>query len=116
VGAASFRKFGLQDDYWVHTRSDKRDAGRFEVTGDEDDRYVFRVASLRNVAATAPYFHDGSVETLAEAVQVMVRLQIGMELEPHQVRDLTAFLESLTGTLPADVRAGIESASADTAR
>jgi cytochrome c peroxidase len=108
VGAASFRKFGLNDPYWIHTRSAKVDDGRVKVTGDEEDRFVFRVASLRNVAATAPYFHDGSVAELDEALKIMTRLQVGVELEPVQLRQLQAFLESLTGRLDPEVAAEIE--------
>ena len=62
---------------WVHTGSKRRDEGRYEVTKDEEDRYVFRVASLRNIAETGPYFHDGSVEKLPDAVRIMVKLQLG---------------------------------------
>ena len=77
-----------------------RDEGRFEVSGEAGDKFVFRVASLRNVAETHPYFHDGSVATLAEAVRVMVQLQIGVEMEDADVANVVAFLESLTGELP----------------
>jgi cytochrome c peroxidase len=105
-GAASFRKFGLNDDYWVHTNSDPVDEGRLQLTGEEEDRYVFRVASLRNVAETGPYFHDGSVAELEEALRVMVQLQVGMELEPNQLENLTAFLQSLSGELEGDVLGG----------
>ena len=104
LGGHIFRKFGLNEDYWVHTRSSKVDEGRFKVTGEAGDRYVFKVASLRNVAETWPYFHDGSVETLEEAVQVMVELQIGVEMANEDVANLVAFLESLTGELPSSAR------------
>lgn len=103
LGAASFRKFGLNDDYWVHTRSDKIDDGRYALTEDDEDRYVFRVASLRNVAQTGPYFHDGSVKTLEEAVRIMAKLQVGVDLEPEAAQDVAAFFGSLTGKLPPDV-------------
>jgi cytochrome c peroxidase len=63
---------------------------------------VFRVASLRNVAMTPPYFHAGSVATLPEAVKVMARVQLGVSLGETKVRNIVAFLESLTGELPAD--------------
>jgi cytochrome c peroxidase len=63
---------------------------------------VFRVASLRNVAMTPPYFHDGSVATLPEAVKVMARVQLGVALGETDVREIVAFLESLTGALPAE--------------
>ncbi len=104
VGGHIFRKFGINEDYWVHTRSAKVDEGRFKVTGEDGDRYVFKVAALRNVAETWPYFHDGSVETLEEAVRVMVKLQIGVEMAEEEAANLVAFLESLTGVIPETAR------------
>ncbi len=104
LGGHIFRKFGLNEDYWVHTKSPKVDEGRFKVTGDDGDRYVFKVAALRNIAETWPYFHDGSVETLDQAVRAMVELQIGVEMGDEEVASLLAFLESLTGELPATAR------------
>ena len=62
---------------------------------------MFRVASLSNVAMTAPYFHDGSVATLPEAVKVMARVQLGVTLNDADTHDIVAFLESPTGELPA---------------
>src|SRR5262249_2561334 len=78
------------------------DNGRADVTKSPDDLYVFRVASLRNVAMTAPYFHDGSVATLPEAVRVMARVQLGVTLGDAETSDIVTFLESLTGELPAN--------------
>ena len=111
-GAASFRKFGLTDEYWVHTKSNSVDEGRLTVTGNEQDRYVFRVASLRNVTKTSPFFHDGSVVKIEDALRVMVTLQVGMELEPRQVANLAAFLDSLTGNLDPAVERGARAAAA----
>ncbi|MGB5400906.1 MAG: cytochrome-c peroxidase, partial [Thermoanaerobaculia bacterium] len=102
VGAHSFQKFGLTGDYWEHTGSEKIDEGRFTVTEDETDKFVFRVASLRNVAETAPYFHDGSVESLDEAIRIMVTVQLGVDLTDEEVENLAAFLRSLTGEVPAE--------------
>jgi cytochrome c peroxidase len=102
VGAYSFQKFGLFGDYWEHTGSEKIDEGRAAVTQNEADRYVFRVASLRNVAETAPYFHDGSVDTLEEAIRVMVKIQLAMELRDEEVESLAAFLRSLSGQVPVE--------------
>jgi cytochrome c peroxidase len=107
VGTNSFQKFGLHGNYWEHTGSTEIDAGREQVTQDEADRYFFRVASLRNVEKTAPYFHDGSVETLEEAVRVMVRIQLGMELTDQQVSALAAFLRSLTGEVPIEAQQSV---------
>ncbi len=75
------------------------------MTGKPDDLYVFKVAPLRNVAMTAPYFHDGSVAMLDEAVRVMARLQLDRELSDGDVADLVAFLRSLTGALPSSFAA-----------
>ena len=101
LGGTTFQKFGLVKEYWVETGSDKRDVGRFSVTKKEEDRYVFRVPTLRNVAKTAPYFHDGSVERLDRAVQVMAAVQLGRTLDDKTTADIVAFLESLTGEVPA---------------
>ena len=100
AGGHSFRKFGLNEPYWIHTKSAKVDEGRAEVTGSEDDKYIFKVAALRNVAETAPYFHDGSVESLEEALGIMARVQVGAELSERQMAQMAAFLDSLTGELP----------------
>lgn len=100
VGGALFQKFGVTGDYWKETGSKTPDKGRFDVTGNEADAYFFKVASLRNVAMTPPYFHDGSVATLPEAVRVMAKVQLGKELTPAELAPLVAFLESLTGPMP----------------
>jgi cytochrome c peroxidase len=63
---------------------------------------VFKVASLRNVEKTAPYFHDGAVADLAEAVTWMGRHQFGRELTPKEVRSIVAYLKTLTGTIPEE--------------
>jgi cytochrome c peroxidase len=103
VGGYSFRKFGLHGEYWVHTQSASIDEGRFLATGDEADRYLFKVAALRNVAETAPYFHDGSVATLEEALRVMGKAQLGRELSSEEAEAMAAFLRTLTGELPREV-------------
>jgi cytochrome c peroxidase len=100
-GGTQFRKFGLVKDYWTETGSAKPDTGRFAMTKKDEDKYVFRVPMLRNVARTAPYFHDGSVDTLDRAVKVMGRVQLGRELDDATISLITAFLESLTGEVPA---------------
>jgi cytochrome c peroxidase len=109
VGARFFRKFGLNDPYWVHTHSAKPDEGRYAQTGSPDDRYVFKVASLRNVAETGPFFHDGSVASLPEAVKIMAELQVGVQLDDAQAAEIAAFLHTLTGEVPA---AALENATA----
>ncbi len=76
------------------------DDGRKSVTGKADDDHFFRVQSWRNVAMTAPYFHDGSVKTLSEAVRMMAKIQLDTKLSDHDVADIVAFLETLTGKTP----------------
>jgi cytochrome c peroxidase len=101
-GGATFQKFGVVKDYWVETGSPKIDPGRFSITKKEEDRYVFRVPMLRNVAKTAPYFHDGSVESLDRAVRVMASVQLGRALDDRTVADVVAFLDALTGEIPSN--------------
>ena len=72
------------------------------MTKKEEDRYVFRVPMLRNIAKTAPYFHDGSVETLERAVRVMASVQLGRTLDERTVGDVVSFLEALTGEVPSN--------------
>lgn len=98
VGGNLFQKIGVFADY-MDTRGNitKADLGRFNVTQVEADKHVFRVPSLRNVALTAPYFHDGRIATLPEAVKTMGRVQLGTQIPPSDVRQIVAFLESLTG-------------------
>ena len=93
-----YQRFGVMGDYFAD-RGKIKDAGqgRFAVTGREADRHVSKVPSLRNVARTAPYFHDASVVTLPDAVRVMAKYQIGRQLSEAEVADIVAFLESLPG-------------------
>ena len=102
IGGGTYRKFGVVEDYWKATASPTVDRGRIDVSQDPADLYVFKVAGLRNVAMTPPYFHDGSVATLSDAVQVMARVQLGRTLDRRQIDAIVAFLESLTGTMPLD--------------
>jgi cytochrome c peroxidase len=102
LGGTMLSKFGVVKDYWLETGSQKIDQGRFSITKKEEDRYVFRVPMLRNVAKTAPYFHDGSVETLDRAVRVMASVQLGRKLDDATVADVVAFLDSLTGEIPSN--------------
>lgn len=92
LGGAMFQKLGLVKPYPT------KDMGRFEVTKNEADKLMFKVPSLRNVAKTGPYFHDGSVKTLNEAVSIMAEHQLGKKLTPEQVNEIVTFLGSLTAT------------------
>lgn len=101
LGGTQLQKFGVAKDYWAETGTAKPDAGRYAVTKKDEDKYVFRVAMLRNVARTAPYFHDGSVDALDRAVAVMAKVQLGRTLDAATVASIADFLGSLTGAVPA---------------
>ena len=105
LGGTSFQKFGLVNGpYWKFTGSKGRDEGRFEVTKAESDKYLFRVPGMRNVANTYPYFHDGSVWTLEEAVSIMGQAQLGKQLPKDEVADIVAFFGSLSGSVSEAAR------------
>ncbi len=98
VGGNMFARFGVIGDYFADRgKITKVDLGRFNVTKNEADRYVFRVASLRNVALTPPYFHDGSAKTLKQAITVMAKYQLGRPLSKEQINLVAQFLGTLTG-------------------
>jgi cytochrome c peroxidase len=101
VGANMYSSIGVMDDYFGGRALQPADLGLFNRTGRERDRSRFKVPSLRNVEMTAPYFHDGRVATLEEAVDVMARTQLGLRLRESDRRQLVAFLKSLTGRPPA---------------
>ncbi|GAB4087546.1 cytochrome-c peroxidase [Hydrogenophaga soli] len=97
LGGNLFQPFGVMLTPQALARYGGDNPGRYAVTGLERDRGVFKVPGLRNVALTAPYFHDGSVATLEEAVWVMGQAQLGRDLPRQAVDDLVAFLRTLTG-------------------
>ncbi len=96
LGGTMLQKFGLYGDYWKLTMSEIIDNGVFDLTQDEKDRYMFKTPGLRNVEKTYPYFHDGSVEKLEDAVRIMGKLQVANELTEQEVQNITAFLKALT--------------------
>ena len=100
LGGLGFRKFGVVSEYWKATGSQDIDKGRFGVTNDTADLYKFKVAGLRNVAMTPPYFHDGAVEALPKAVRIMAKVQLDVDLSDPDVDEIVTFLGSLTGSLP----------------
>lgn len=95
IGGNMYQKLGIMEDYFGK-RSDP-DPGRFKITQREEDRYFFKVPSLRNVAVTAPYLHDASAATLEEAVSIMARYQLGKTLDGAEISNIVAFLRTLTG-------------------
>jgi cytochrome c peroxidase len=91
LGGETYEPLGKEQPY-----ENQADQGIYELTGLEEDRMFFKVASLRNVALTAPYFHDGRIATLEEAVRKMGKLQLDLELSDQQVNEITVFLKTLT--------------------
>lgn len=95
LGGSMYEKVGAVEP-WVN----QKDPGRYNVTKDERDRMVFKVPTLRNIEKTGPYFHDGSATTLPQAVQMMGRHQLGLELSEQEVASIVTWLNTLTGDLP----------------
>nr|VFK19569.1 MAG: cytochrome c peroxidase [Candidatus Kentron sp. LPFa]VFK34250.1 MAG: cytochrome c peroxidase [Candidatus Kentron sp. LPFa] len=97
VGGASFQKMGVIKPYKTKNGAQ----GRFDVTGKESDRFVFKVPVLRNVEMTYPYFHDGGSATLTKAVDIMGRLQLDKKFTADENAEIVAFLKTLTGKQPS---------------
>ena len=97
VGGETYQKLGIVKPY-----PDASDPGRYDVTKSEADRMVFKIPSLRNVVMTAPYFHNGKVATLQQAVAEMAEFQLGKKLSGERVDAIIIWLKSLTGGLPAE--------------
>ena len=95
VGGNFYNKFGIFKDANTST------LGRYNITKREEDKYVFKVPSLRNIALTSPYMHDGRAETLTDAVDIMTEHQLGRFMEPNEISNIVEFLKSLTGEIPA---------------
>lgn len=96
IGGGMFQKLGLVKSYAT------ADTGRAQVTNSDADRFFFKVPSLRNIEKTGPYFHDGQVGSLDQAIRLMADHQLGKGLTDQQVGEIQAFLGSLTGTIPAE--------------
>lgn len=101
VGSGFFQKFpAYQNNDYVSKYNLMADTGRHNATKNDADKHMWRVQTLRNIAVSAPYFHNGSVETLDEAVRVMAKTQLDKNLSDGEVADIVAFLNSLTGEFP----------------
>ncbi len=96
VGGNAFQKLGMVKP-WTHSP----DTGRHRVTRNPRDKMVFKTPSLRNIAKTAPYFHDGSVADLAGAIRLMAVYQTGKELSAGEIASIASWLDALTGEIPA---------------
>jgi cytochrome c peroxidase len=97
-------KFGLINDYHPLTKSSNGDNGLMDLTKKDTDKDIFKVPSLRNVAKTHPYFHDGSVKDLKEAIKIMGKTQLNKDLTEQEVASIAAFLETLTGDIPEETK------------
>lgn len=104
IGGGKMERFGLVTDYRALTRSRLNDEGRKAVTQQEEDKDVFKVAGLRNISRTYPYFHDGSVAGLDSAVRIMSRAELNRELSKQEIRQIVAFLNALTGDIDPDAK------------
>lgn len=99
MGGSIFQKFGVVNPY-----PHQKDLGRYEVTHEDKDKYFFKVPTLRNITKTYPYFHDGQVWDIHEAVKIMGKTQLGKDLKPEEIDQIVSFLGSLTGELPEAAR------------
>ncbi|WP_349017879.1 cytochrome-c peroxidase [Azospirillum brasilense] len=97
VGGNTFQKMGVVEPYKTNNPAE----GRIAVTKEEADRFNFKVPTLRNVALTYPYFHDGEAATLSDAVDVMGRIQLGKKFSTDENAKIVAFLKTLTGDQPS---------------
>jgi len=98
IGGNMYQKLGVMEDYFAARGNPTlADQGRFNVTKQEKDRHFFKVPSLRNVAVTPPYLHDGSAKKLEDVVKVMARFQLGKKIDQDEVTKIVAFLRTLTG-------------------
>ncbi|MBK7147394.1 MAG: c-type cytochrome [Bacteroidetes bacterium] len=104
LGGAMFQKFGVFADYRDWTHSKTNDQGKLDLTKLSADKDVFKVPGLRNIAKTHPYFHDGSVADLKEAVKIMGKVQLNKDLSEAQVQGIVDFLGALTGEVPAEAK------------
>ena len=102
LGGTLFMKFGLTVNYWDYTHSAVIDSGRIIETGNPADLYVFKSMPMRNIEKTAPYFHDGSVADLGEAIKIMGKTELNRDLTDIQVAEIETFLKTLTGEIPQD--------------
>ena len=98
IGGNMYEKLGIMRDYFKERGNvTEHDLGRYMLTKNPDDMYVFKVPSLRNIALTAPYLHDGTAKTLEDVVLIMGKYQLGIALPNEDVARIVAFLRTLTG-------------------
>jgi cytochrome c peroxidase len=104
IGGGTLAQFGIYTDYRTLTHSRLDDEGRLLVTGEKSDRDVFKVTGLRNVDKTYPYFHDGSIASLDSSIQIMAKAQLNKTLSGEEVKNIVAFLKTMTGDIREDAK------------
>lgn len=104
VGGGTLQRFGLVTDYRTLVQSKTNDVGREKVTQNKEDKDKFKVAGLRNVAGTYPYFHSGSIASLDSAVKIMGEVQLNKTLSKEEIKQVVAFLNALSGDVNADAK------------
>lgn len=97
-----FQKFGVYGNYWEQTKSAAIDSGKVTVSKDPHEAFMFKVPSLRNIEKTHPYFHDGSVADLNQAITIMAKVQLNKTLSQDEVSSIATFLKTLTSNVPAE--------------
>jgi cytochrome c peroxidase len=100
LGGNMFQKFGVFANYWDFTKSKDVDEGKAKLSKNEADKFIFKVPSLRNVAMTQPYFHDGSVVKLEDAVKIIAKVNLNRDLTDPEINSIVTFLKTLTGKVP----------------
>nr|MBL8454810.1 c-type cytochrome [Zoogloeaceae bacterium] len=112
AGGTSFQRMGIVRPY----ASTSPVEGRYSITGEDADRFTFKVPTLRNVEYTYPYFHDGQAKTLEESVDIMGQLQLGRHYTGEEIGKIVAFLKTLSGDMPQMMLPMMPPSSNDTPR
>lgn len=100
LGGLQYRKFGEINDFWTLNNKIGKDKGMIMLTDNPGDLYKFKVPSLRNIEKTYPYFHDGSIWDLETSIHIMAKSQLNLDMSDEEIKDLVAFLKTLTGEVP----------------
>lgn len=104
LGGNNFQKFGVYHNFWEVIEDKKMDKGLAAISNNPDDAFMFKVPSLRNIEHTHPYFHNGSVAKLEEAISIMAKIQLNKALNNREIENISAFLKSLSGDIPQEFK------------
>lgn len=108
IGSNLYQKIGILTPYLDADEDEKHELGRYNFTKKEHDKHLVKVPTLRNIALTAPYLHNGSLETLNHVVRFMLRYQVGIEQSDENVKKIVKFLKTLTGDTPIILKKNFE--------